>query len=71
GAALAEDVRFLHQLLRTTYSGWPELLAHRTFDPDAFFTDWSASPPSTTTARSGRSSPSCRGPSSWSRSASG
>ncbi|RKH62957.1 hypothetical protein D7X96_28775 [Corallococcus interemptor] len=41
-AALAEDVRFLHQLLRTTYSGWPELLAHRTFDPDAFFQDWSA-----------------------------
>ncbi|WP_223641489.1 S41 family peptidase [Corallococcus sp. EGB] len=41
-AALAEDVRFLHQLLRTTYSGWPELLAHRTFDPDAFFQHWSA-----------------------------
>ncbi|RKG73330.1 hypothetical protein D7W79_25890 [Corallococcus exercitus] len=41
-AALAEDVRFLHQLLRTTYSGWPELLAHRTFDPDRFFQDWSA-----------------------------
>lgn len=41
-AALADDVRFLHQLLRTTYSGWPELLAHRTFDPDRFFQDWSA-----------------------------
>ncbi|RKH42209.1 S41 family peptidase [Corallococcus llansteffanensis] len=41
-AALSDDVRFLHQLLRTTYSGWPELLAHRTFDPDRFFEDWSA-----------------------------
>lgn len=40
-AALAEDVRFLHQLLRTTYSGWPELLQHRTFDPDRFFESWS------------------------------
>lgn len=41
-AALAEDVDFLHQLLRTTYSGWPELLQHRTFDPDRFFASWRA-----------------------------
>jgi hypothetical protein len=42
GPALAEDVRFLHRLLRTTYSGYPELLQHRTFDPDAFFESWRA-----------------------------
>lgn len=41
-AALADDVAFLHQLLRTTYSGWPELLQHRTFDPDRYFEAWRA-----------------------------
>lgn len=42
GAALADDVRFLHQLLRTTYSGYAEYLQHRTFDPERFFESWRA-----------------------------
>lgn len=42
GPALAEDVRFLHQLLRSTYAGYPEYLQHRTFDVDRSFESWHA-----------------------------
>lgn len=42
GPALAEDVRFLHQLLRSTYAGYAEYLQHRTFDPERFFESWRA-----------------------------
>ena len=38
--ALLDDLRFLHQLMRKQCAGYPDLLRHRDFDPDAFFAQW-------------------------------
>ena len=39
-AALADDLDFLHRLLRQHYAGYPDLLQHPAFDPEAFFAAW-------------------------------
>ena len=39
-AALAADLALLHRLLRQHYAGYPDLLQHPTFDPEAFFAAW-------------------------------
>ncbi|MEM6996851.1 MAG: S41 family peptidase [Myxococcota bacterium] len=45
--ALRADVPFLHDLLRTTYAAYPELIQRRDFDIGAFFETWAASLPAT------------------------
>lgn len=37
---LLEDLPFLHRLLQQQYAGYPDLLQHPTFDPNAFFAQW-------------------------------
>jgi hypothetical protein len=38
--ALAEDLQFLHRLMRQQYAGYPDLLQHRSFDAPAFLAGW-------------------------------
>jgi hypothetical protein len=39
-AALAGDVRDLHEAMKRLYAGYPELLQTTAFDVDGFFADW-------------------------------
>ncbi|MBI3971440.1 MAG: hypothetical protein HY332_09135 [Chloroflexi bacterium] len=41
-APLLEDIGFFHRLMQQAYAGYPDLLHHRAFDPDAFFAEWAA-----------------------------